>query len=53
MAMSEHLHECGYCGKFWCERPVESRDLLAEAQQRFNSEQDIKTPPPMGEGEDN
>ena len=46
--MSEHLHECGYCGRFWREKP---RDLLAEAQQRFESEQDIQTPPPMGEEE--
>ena len=49
--MSEHLHECGYCGKFWREHPAESKDVLAEAQQRFDVEQDIKTPPPMGEGE--
>lgn len=50
--MSEHLHECGYCGKFWREKQAKPRDLLAEAEQRFVAEQDIKTPPPMGESEE-
>jgi hypothetical protein len=34
--MSEHLHECGYCGKFWREK--QGNTMALQTPRRFNAQ---------------